>query len=188
MMGVHVDITGLKAQEARVQAQAEEVRRFAFIAAHDLVQPINTIENALSIVLEGVPDSDDADQGMALKYLNRATTRMRGRINGILDYARLQDEALEFEAVDIRELVDEALEDLSGVLESSHAEISVGDLPVATGAHNLLLQVVQNLLSNALKFRDQDKPCRISIYAVNAPYGKVAFCVEDNGMLMSTMY
>lgn len=186
MMGVHVDITHLKERETDIQARANELRRFAFIAAHDLVQPVNTIENALMLLLEDMPESTDPDHNMALDYLTSATGRMRARIGGILDYARMQDETWTFEPVVLSQVVSVALDDLETQIKESNAKITVGDLPVASGSPNLLSQVVQNLMSNALKYRSSDRRCRVEIASAKASDGMVGFTVKDNGIGIPT--
>ncbi|MEL7254251.1 MAG: chemotaxis protein CheB [Pseudomonadota bacterium] len=182
MMGVHVDITHLKKREAEIQARANELRRFAFIAAHDLVQPVNTIENALMLLTEDLPETEDPDQKMALEYLSSATGRMRARIGGILDYARMQDETLSFEPVNLNQTVQDAVKDLEVQIKDSGADITLSDLPTASGAPSLLLQVVQNLMSNAIKYRASDRTCVIEVAEAKAPDGMVAFVVRDNGI------
>ncbi|MEM0944062.1 MAG: CheR family methyltransferase, partial [Pseudomonadota bacterium] len=182
MMGVHVDITHLKEREEDIQARANELRRFAFIAAHDLVQPVNTIENALSILLEDMPPSDDPDQKMALAYLETATGRLRDRINGILDYARLQDDTIEFDQVDLGEVACEALTDLASLVAEADAEVTIGELGVVSGARNLIVQVMQNLITNAVTYRKPDQKPRVEIQPAPAPAGMVGFSVTDNGI------
>jgi len=182
MMGVHVDITHLKKREDDIQSRADELRRFAFIAAHDLIQPVNTIENALAMLLEEMPETADPEENKAMEYLGGATTRLRARINGILDYARLQDEQLPPKSVDLSAVAAEAVVDLTSQIERSRAEIIVDPLPSANGTPNLLLRLMQNLISNAVKYRSPDRPCQVLIETAQAPAGYVAFRVIDNGI------
>ena len=86
MLGVHLDITRLKAREQSVHAEANEARRFAFAAAHDLLQPMTTIERGLTTLFGELGEGVDADQRQVMTYLEQATARMRSRIHGVLDF------------------------------------------------------------------------------------------------------
>lgn len=185
MMGVHVDITHLKKRELDVQRQAEEIRRFAFIAAHDLIQPMNTIDSSISILQEELPAPVVEEQESVLQFLTTSTQRMKFRINGILEFARLQDQEFDFESVDLGTVVSDCIDDLSVQIDEADAILEVSDLPSARGSTGLVLRVVQNILSNALKYRNPTGPCQILISEVAAPDGMVAMTIADNGIGIS---
>ena len=182
MLGVHFDITDLKEREEKVFREAEEIRRFAFIAAHDLLQPVNTIERSLNGLMEDIAPTLDAHQTKLLSFLNDATGRMRARIRGVLDYARFFDETMEFEDADLGDVLSHCLEDLGSQIDEIDAEVTVGPLPHARCKPDLLAQVFQNLLSNGMKYRRQGRRCRIWVEEVPAPDGFVAIRVKDNGI------
>ncbi|MEO0913715.1 MAG: ATP-binding protein, partial [Pseudomonadota bacterium] len=182
MMGVHVDITDMKQRELAVQSGAAEIRRFAFVAAHDLVQPMNTIEGCISMLMEDYPEDLDEDQKTMMGFLTASVRRMKERIEGILDFSRLRDDALEFVPVDLNAVVSNALEDLSAQVQEADAEVTMSDLPMAAGSSRLVLRVVQNILSNALKYRHRERRCRILIEEAPAPEGMVAVRIADNGI------
>lgn len=182
MMGVHVDVTPLKRREEEVWRKAEEVRRFAFIAAHDLLQPMNTIESSVQVLLEHVPDSDDPELAVVKGFLGTATERMRTRVSGVLDYAKLRDEQLEFERVDLSRVAEACLADLRAQITEAGAEIQMEDLPTVLGAPSLILVVFQNLLSNALKYRRRDRRCQIKVRATREKNNMIATRVIDNGI------
>ena len=182
MIGVHFDITRLKTREERVYREAEEIRRFAFIAAHDLLQPINTIERSLNAFIEDIGQDFSADQSELLTYLDNATTRMRERIRGVLDYARFFDDTIEFETVDLGKVVAACVEDLGSQIDGIGAKISITPLPQATAKPDLLAQVFENVLSNAMKYRHPDRACEISVSEATAPEGHVAIRFSDNGI------
>lgn len=182
MMGVHIDITRQKQRELEVRERAAELRRFAFIAAHDLMQPMNTIEGSIAVLREDLPANMMEDQEQILDFLTTSTERMKGRIHGILDFSRLQDSDFDFVPVDLGEVVRSCLEDIAVMVQMAEARVTVGDLPTVLGSKNLALRVVQNLVSNALKYRDKTRPCQITITEAAAPKGMVAFSVTDNGI------
>ena len=188
MMGVHLDITHLKEREEavrddEVKRRAEEAKRFAFIAAHDLLQPVITIESSVAMLLKKLPEiEDDAELGAVKDYLQNSTARLRARIKGVLAYSRLQEDGLELEPLDMREIVENCVADLESSISKAGAKIEIGDLPVASGAPSLIEQVVQNILSNAVKYRRKDVPPCIVIEQVDAAKGKVAIRISDNGI------
>ena len=188
MMGVHLDITHLKEREEavredEVKRRAEEVKRFAFIAAHDLLQPVITIESSVDLLLKKLPDiEDDADLNAVREYLQNATARLRARIKGVLAYSRLQEDGLEFEPLDLREIVEDCVSDLESWISEAGASIEVSDLPIASGARSLIEQVVQNVLSNAIKYRREGVPPRVVVEPVKSAKGKVSIRIADNGI------
>ena len=182
MMGVHIDITHLKHREEEVRRKAEGVRRFAFIAAHDLLQPMNTIEDSVNFLLEELPKAEDPDVRAVFGFLENATARMRARVGGILEYARLQDEKLEFEDIDLHEIAEECVEHLKVQIGEIGAEVTLEPLDKATGSPGLITTVFQNLLSNALKYRNLDRTCKIWIGPSSAPAGMVGVRITDNGI------
>jgi two-component system CheB/CheR fusion protein len=191
MMGVQIDITPLREREEAVRVdevrrRAEEVKRFAFIAAHDLLQPVISIESAVSMLLQRLPRTDDDDLAAVKSYLLSATDRLRGRIKGILAYSRLQEHALELEPLDLRSIVEGCLADLN--VEETDAKVEVGPLPAAKGSPSLVGQVIQNLLDNATKYRRPGARCRVSITGEERPDRTVAIRVADNGIGIEPKY
>lgn len=182
MMGVHVDINDLKRRELDVQRNAEEVRRFAFIAAHDLMQPANTIENALSALTEDYTDAADGEQRQLLTFATAASSRLKRRIAGVLDYARLQETSEDMAVLDLTTLTQQCLADLGDQVKDSGAQVDMAPLPLVMGIESLLLQVLQNILSNSMKYRRHDRPCRISMSECHAMPGFVGIRIADNGI------
>ena len=182
MIGVHQNITDLREREDDIQRRANEIRRFAFISAHDLKQPLNTIESSIEALLEELPDQLDADAAELVRFLTIGTRRLKRRVDAILDYARLQDRTLGFEPLNLTELAEACIGDLKPLVEDAKAEVLIAPLPKAFGAPELISRVLQNLLSNALKYRDPNRPCRISIATFPAPEGKVGIRVDDTGV------
>ncbi len=182
MIGVHQNVTDLREREDDIQKRANEIRRFAFISAHDLKQPLNTVESSIEALLEELPDTLDADAQELVEFLTQGTRRLKGRVDAILDYARLQDRTLEFEACELTGLAEASVTDLKHLVSEADAEVQIEPLPAALCAPELISRVLQNLLSNALKYRDPARPCRVTIAPFAAQDGKVGVRVDDTGI------
>lgn len=185
MMGVHIDITSLRMREEaarvdEVRRRAEEVKRFAFIAAHDLLQPVITIESAVSMLLAQMPIAENGDLEKVKMYLLSATDRLRSRVKGVLAYSRLQEHALDLEPLDLEGMFRGSLADLAA--KAMDAQVDIAPLPAAKGSPSLVGQVIQNLLDNALKYRRAGRPCRIEVTGEQVGDGMVSVRVADNGL------
>ena len=143
MVGCHTDITDIKNRELAALRKAEETQRFAYICAHELREPMSTIEsfiNLLHEVLEGKLDEDDKQ---LLFYIREASGRMKERVEGILDFTRLTDRDLTLEPVDVATIVRGCLSDIANCIKNSSAEIVVNELPPCLGNPMLLTRVFQ---------------------------------------------
>lgn len=151
----------------------------AFVAVHDLLQPVITIESAVALLLSRLPEIEDDELTTVKTHLHSATARLRTRIKGVLAYSRLQEQSLDREALNPASIVGSCL----GDLDTDGAEVEVGELPRAQGSPVLVAQVVQNLLSNAFKYRHRDRPCRVEVSTSDkAPSGLVTIRIGDNGI------
>ncbi len=129
-----------------------ELEQFASIAAHDLQEPLHTIQVFLDL-LQVKHGSSLNEQGQG--YLNRVTTaagRLQQLIEGLLVYSRVEEPNRKGERLSLKEIVEEVLSDLKAQIDHLQATIHVGELPAVYGDAVRIRQLFQNLLSNALKF------------------------------------
>lgn len=159
----------------------EEMEQFTSIVSHDLQEPIRTIKSFLQLIDMKL----DAQQNKELKtYISKsinAATRMRELIQNLLHYSQLSKGELETETVDVNDLINQALQNLKTSVEISDAEIIVeNDLHTITGDRIQLGQLIQNLISNALKFTNDARPLiRIRAGKEN---DHAKFAISDNGI------
>jgi light-regulated signal transduction histidine kinase (bacteriophytochrome) len=160
----------------------EVLEEFAIVAAHDLSSPLATAHCNLQFAMESCLAQADSRSQAAMDAAMRGMKRMDELIRALLAYARAGG-CLERTPVDCNALVEECLANLNADVEACGAQISRQALPVVQGDAGRLLQLFQNLIANALKYRDRSgrvQP-KINIHAAQQPQ-QWLFCVEDNGI------
>lgn len=151
----------LEHSNASLSVKNRELEQFAFIASHDLQEPLRKIMILTSRINDFLPDKDRG-RGY-LERIQAAAERMSNLIKDVLNYSRLNHGNDEFAPVNLNLIVEEVRDDLHQIIEETSAELSVAELPVVLGIDTMIRQLLFNLISNALKFNDK-KP-EISIYA-----------------------
>lgn len=161
MVGSHVDITKLKNAITELNSSREESQNFSYIVSHDLREPLNTVSNFVGLL----EDANETEKQEYLQYITEATQRLKNMISGLLDYSLLKQEQIQSSAVDMNQVAKAALEDLRSSIDETEAKITVDDLPPAEGDPDILRQISQNLISNALKYTAPGKPPELRISA-----------------------
>jgi signal transduction histidine kinase len=159
-------------EQRRMEA---ELRGFADMVAHDLREPVTGIAHLVTL-LERRADTPADPQVLGL--LRASTERARELIDGVLAYARAGE--LRAEAVELGALMAEVAEDLRPRLTDARATLEVGELPAVRGDARQLRRLMQNLVSNAVKFRADARP-RVQVSAAEAAGGWLV-TVRDNGV------
>ncbi|RYC68362.1 ATP-binding protein [Spirosoma sordidisoli] len=143
----------------------ENLEQFAYIASHDLQEPLRKIQSFSSILQERYGDRLGDDGVDLLERLTRSGDRMSRLIRDLLSFSRIATRQATLNRVSLQEIVRQTLDTLSITIEESKAQIRVGDLPIVEGDETQLGQLFQNLLSNALKFRRPAVRPEVSIAA-----------------------
>lgn len=188
-LAIRQDITSRKQSEVLVQQnfkileqKNEELEEFAFIASHDLQEPIRTV-NQIAGLLDKEYSPQLNEKGIKyLKFLDQASNRMRDLVTALHDYARLGNKS-ELEFVDCNELLAAVKEDLAMAIQESKAQIFYDELPQLYGYKTDLYHLFQNLMTNALKFRKAGVAPQVHISAERRP-NDWKFSVQDNGIGM----
>jgi PAS domain S-box-containing protein len=185
--GIARDISALKAFEAQLTQRATELARsnaeleqFAYVASHDLQEPLRMIASYAELLGRRYTGKLDADADEFIRYTVDGAARMQALIDDLLAYSRVGRRGLEFNEVDSKSCVQDALANLRLTIEQNGARIAIGDLPRVRADALQLSQLFQNLIGNAIKFRGDDPP-RVEVRA-QARDGHWLFSVRDNGI------
>jgi PAS domain S-box-containing protein len=190
-----VDISNQKNAEAALQEYAfkleqsnKELEQFAFIASHDMSEPLRKIEVFSSAVTRSASEKLDPTELDYLARLNRAAGRMRRMINDLLELSRITTRAQPFQKICLGEAVRGALSDLELRILQTSGQVEVGELPEIEADPFQMRRLFQNLISNALKFHRPDAPPVVKVSAIQLPDGEVQLAVEDNGIGFPTSH
>jgi signal transduction histidine kinase len=180
----------LSSQAADLDAQAVELRRsnteleqFAYVASHDLQEPLRKIATFCQLLEKRYADVLDERGKQYIHFAVDGATRMQGLINDLLSYSRVGRVYDARRPVDLEVKLDKALENLAAGIEESGATIERPQrLPEITGDPMLLTMLWQNLVGNAIKFRHPERPLVIRIECEQVEEHEWRFCVTDNGI------
>ncbi|EHR70858.1 PAS domain S-box [Burkholderiales bacterium JOSHI_001] len=159
--------------------------RFLHMVSHDLREPVNSIVNFAGMLSEDLDERLDALSRRHLGFIRQGGERMRALLDDLLDYVHLEDQdgiALHRQRVDLQEVIQEVLLDLDGALRKEQAVIEPGHLPCVLGDRTLLRVLLQNLLSNALKFHAPGLPPRVAWGSTSVQDGGCQIWVRDHGI------
>jgi PAS domain S-box-containing protein len=179
LIGIDADVTTEHDLRARLQRSNEELERFAYTVAHDLKTPLRTLVGFMSLVARSASPRLSASERDLLQRAAHAGQEMSELIDGVLEFARAS-RIQERKPVDLAEVFEHCLLRLEAEIEAVGAVISRDPLPTVLGSRALLLQALQNLLANALKYRAQR---RLHVH-VGARWIESAWVVSvrDNGI------
>lgn len=178
--------TQLRQELSRSNAELED---FAYIASHDLQEPLRAISGYTKLLQAEYLTPLDSTAHEYMDFVIDGTRRMQGLIEDLLTYSRVNTHEQVFSQVDCNSIVSEAISNLQTSIEESGAEIIYQNLPDLTGDRIQLVQLFQNLLSNAIKFRHSDITPKIAIEArFMSDTRQWLFTLEDNGIGIKSEY
>ncbi|HEY0755755.1 MAG TPA: PAS domain-containing protein [Ktedonobacteraceae bacterium] len=223
MIGVNIDITRLKEVEQalqhlnanleervaertlslqqlnkELQRSNQELQDFAYVASHDLQEPLRKIQAFGNLLQEEY----EPVLGEGKEYIDRmrhAATRMRILIDDLLAFSRVTTHALPFSLVNLNTIAAEVMVDLEVQVRDQQGQVEIGPLPTVYADPAQMRQLLQNLLGNALKFRQRDTPPIVNVWAelltddesfseANEAYACYRLCVKDNGIGFNEKY
>ena len=191
--GLQQEIATRKRAEARLQATLIEVERsnqeleqFAYVASHDLQEPLRMVSSYTQLLAQRYEDQLDDKAKKFIGYAVDGAVRMQRLINDLLAYSRVSSQGKDFETIDAHAVLGEALRNLAAAIKENQALIINEDLPTVRADATQLCQLFQNLIANAIKFKGADLP-RIYIAASDLGH-EWCFTVQDNGIGIEEQY
>jgi light-regulated signal transduction histidine kinase (bacteriophytochrome) len=176
----------LRKQRDQLAAKNKELEQFAYIAAHDLQEPLRTVSGFAGLISEQYEGTFDEVGQEMFYYLRTAADRMSLLIKALLDYSLIGKERV-FEDVDCSSIISDVLLDLEPRIQAANACVDVGELPCIQGVGAEFQVLFRNLLGNALKFARKGVPARVSVHAEESEL-EWLFSVRDNGIGIESQF
>ncbi|MFV2067746.1 MAG: ATP-binding protein, partial [Pirellulales bacterium] len=185
--GTFRDVTRRKQAQERFARQAAdlarsnaELERFAYAASHDLQEPLRAVAGHCRLLQQRYAGRLDAGADESLEYAVDGATRMKALIDGLLAYSRVGTRDISITPTDCEQVLDEAIANLKVSIDDSEATITRDPLPLVAADSTQLVELFQNLISNAIKYREDRSPdVHVGAEARN---GMWVFSVRDRGI------
>lgn len=178
-----VDVTHQKMVEKALEdshllilRKNQELKELAVAASHDLKAPVRNIQMFASLAQENC--NEECREFLA--YISEAGKRLQTIVSDLSRYMALEEDVLSFREVDLQELLQVVLRGLQSEVLASGATVEIGEMPTVVGSQKQLYSLFENVLSNALKFRGEEKP-RITLECVSGE-NHWNFTLQDNGI------
>ena len=194
ILALDIDITERRQAEAQLRTTIakleelnQELQEFAFVASHDLQEPLRKIQAFGNILLGKHKDSLDAQGRDYMDRAIKAANRMSELLRALLNYSRTGTSQLSRQPISLTEVVRDAAGDLEHRIDGAGGKVAVGELPAVEGDAVLLRQLFQNLIENAIKYRKESEPPIVNIYgSVSGSICRIS--IEDNGIGFDERY
>ena len=187
MRSIIIDITDQKKAEKELNNALEDLHRsnteleqFAYIASHDLQEPLRTVASFTQLLQSRYQDKLDDEANEFINFAVDGATRMQGLINNLLTFSRIGTKGISFNPTDMNIVLENVLANIRQSTIEADAEITNDPLPVIIANDPQMTQILQNLISNAIKFRGKSS-IHIHVSGENQP-DKWVFSVRDNGI------
>ncbi len=169
-----------------LQKSNAELQQFAYVASHDLQEPLRMVISYLTLLEKRCQGNLDPEAREFIQYAVEGGKRMKDLIDDLLLYSRIDSQQRKFTWVDMNKVTERTLEGLAVLINDCQAKVSVDHLPTIEGDESQLLRVMQNLVSNAVKFHGPEPP-KAHISATE--HGDVwTFAIQDNGIGLRMEY
>jgi light-regulated signal transduction histidine kinase (bacteriophytochrome) len=187
------DITERRLAEEKLREQAEELERsnreleqFAYVASHDLQEPLRIVSGYVQLLARRYQGKLDQDADEFIGFAVDGVNRMKSLITDLLAYSRVGSRSREFVPVEMEEIFKQIMEQMKLAIQGANATITHDPLPAVLGDDMQMIQLLQNLIGNAIKFHDT-KPPRVHV-GVRRQDGDWLFFVRDNGIGIDPQY
>lgn len=183
---LHKSEEELRKTVADLERSNAELERFAYVASHDLQEPLRMVSSYTQLLEKRYKDKLDANAHDFINYAVDGAKRMQNLINDLLTYSRVGTRGKLFEPTDCKAVFDAAIANLDAAIKENKAKVTYDPLPMVMSDEGQLVQLFQNLIGNAIKFHGK-KPPRVHVSA--RPDGdKWVFSIKDNGIGIDPQY
>jgi signal transduction histidine kinase len=176
------DLAAKRRANLELERSNRDLEQFAYVASHDLQEPLRAVAGYTQLLQHRYGGKLDAQAQQYIRHAVEGADRMQGLIHGLLAYARIGTDAAHLGPVDMAEALGEALGNLEVPLRESTGQVAHGPLPTVHADRAQVVQLLQNLVGNALKFRAPGKAPRIRVEAHATGTGEWTVEVRDNGI------
>lgn len=181
------DITDQKHAEEELLRSNEELERFAYIASHDLQEPLRMVSNFTGLLNEEYGAKLDKQGRQYMNFVIEASNRMHELISDLLEYSRVGQEDTGFETFNSQESIDNAINNLGEAIEETGAMIKIDKMPIVHANPLRFSRLIQNLLGNSIKYRAKHRKLKIHI-GVKDLNDEWLFFIKDNGIGIKEKY
>jgi signal transduction histidine kinase len=174
----------LELQNCKLKQSNDDLEKFAYVASHDLQQPLRTIGSFLEIIREDLGDHLTKETTEYIGYVTDASQHMRKLVDGLLEYSRVQTRGKDFVIIDLNLMMENIRKDLGSLLSNSPKSkiVTIGKLPFIKGDPDQIYRVFLNLITNGLKFHKKGEGSTVVIRNESRKDGKEIISIEDNGI------
>ena len=186
---VIVDLTERKKLEEDLKRSNEELKQFAYVASHDMQEPLRTIVSFTQLLTRRYEGKFDSDADEFMSYIVDASIRMKQQIEDLLEFSRVLTQGGNFEKINTNDILKQTISNLKTLIDENNAEISYDPLPEIVADYKQLARLFQNIITNSIKFRKPEEAPKIHISSKkDEKEGKYIFSISDNGIGMEPQY
>jgi light-regulated signal transduction histidine kinase (bacteriophytochrome) len=176
----------LKNMAHELERSNKELEHFAYVASHDLQEPLRMVASYVQLLAKNYKGKLGSDADDFIHFILEGTDQMKSLIHDLLAYARVGTRGKEFQPVSFEQVMDRVISNLQLMIEETKAKITWEKFPTVAADDLQMIQLLQNLINNAIKFRGSSKP-EVHI-STQRKDGAWVFCVSDNGIGIDAQY
>ncbi|MCC9603292.1 PAS domain-containing protein [Stieleria sp. JC731] len=185
--GIIIDVTQQKENADDVARKNQELQRFTHVASHDLREPLRMITCFTDLLRQEYAEQLDEDANRYIDFANNNAKRMQELISDLLEYSRFGSSQSEPEEVDLNLAMQDLRQDLAMAIEETNAELRCEALPTILAVPTKMYSLLQNLITNSIKYSDRSRPLLIEIRS-KVENGYCTISVMDNGIGMDPKF
>jgi PAS domain S-box-containing protein len=181
------DIAERKLFSEEFKRSNDELQQFAYVASHDLQEPLRMISSYLQLIEARYKDKLDDDANVFINFAVEGAVRLQSLISDLLEYSKINSTRIPARRININNIIDRVLGVFENIIRDSHTSVEYGSLPEITGDREQIFRLFQNLIHNGIKYRREGIKPHIIISAEESGMEYI-FRVSDNGIGIESGY